>query len=234
MTSLPAHRGFFTSLDRAAQNRLTRLGRLRSYQAGAVIYSQGDPSAHVRVVMGGTVKLTARARGRETLLEIRAPGDLLGEREVLKSPSPTGRAIHHATATTLRETQVVVVSSADFAKFIKSEPSAWPAMAQDLETRLREAESRLSEVSAEGANCRLARAILALSISTRVAGVTRTSLQFTQAELASWIGVSRDTVEHVLRAWRKRGIIETGYRRITVLRLETLMSIAGMRRNPAA
>jgi len=234
MTSLPAPRGFFTSLDRATQNKLTRVGRLRSYEAGEVIYRQGEPSAHVRLLMSGTVKLTARARGRETLLEIRVPGDLLGEREVLKSQSPTGRATHHATATTLRPTRVAVVSSTDFAKFIKSEPSAWPAIAQDLETRLSEAESRISGISAEGANRRLARAILALSMSTAMAEVKRSSLEFSQAELASWIGVSRETVERVMRDWRKRGIIETGYRRITVLRLDTLMSIAGMHRAPVA
>jgi DNA-binding transcriptional regulator LsrR (DeoR family) len=40
------------------------------------------------------------------------------------------------------------------------------------------------------------------------AGVGRTSLQLSQAELASWIGVSRETVERVLRDWRERGIID--------------------------
>ena len=234
MTSLRAHRDFFTSLDPAARNRLTRLGRIRPYLEGAVIYSQNDPSTHVRVLMDGWVKLTARAGRRETLLEIRARGDLLGEREVIKALGSAYRPAHNATATTLRRTQVLVVSGTDFARFIASEPSAWAAMARDLEARLSEAESRLGGITSESANRRLARAILALSMSTPVGGVIRTSIRLSQAELASWIGVSRETVERVVKDWRERGIIETGYRHVTVLQLEELMRIAGRRRAPAA
>jgi CRP-like cAMP-binding protein len=64
------------------------------------------------------------------------------------------------------------------------------------------------------------------------AGVQRTSLRLSQAELASWIGTSRETVERILRDWRNRRIIETGYRSITVLQLGDLMRVAGMRWDP--
>ena len=230
-----AHRDFFSSLDPDAQNRLARLGRIRLYLPGAVIYSQNHPCTHVRVLMEGSVKLTtSHARGRETLLEIRTPGDLLGEREVLKTLSFGVRAMHSATATTLRRTQALVVAGADFARFIGSEPSAWAAMARDLEARQSEAETRLGGITSESTNRRLARSILALSMSTPIAGVTRTSLRLSQAELASWIGVSRETVERIVKDWRERGIIETGYRHVTVLQLDDLMRIAGMRRAPAA
>lgn len=234
MTSFRPHRDFFTNLDPAAQSSLVRLGRLRVYMPGAVIYSQHEPSMHVRVLMEGSVKLTAHAGGRETLLEIRERGDLLGEREVLKSLSAAPQATYKATATALRRTQVLVVTAADFARFIGSEPSAWAAMARDLEARLSEAESRLGGITSASANRRLARAVLALSMNTPVAGVKRTSLELSQAELASWIGVSRETVERIMKDWRQRGIIETGYRKITLLQLADLMRIAGMRRAPAA
>jgi CRP/FNR family transcriptional regulator, cyclic AMP receptor protein len=77
-----------------------------------------------------------------------------------------------------------------------------------------------------------ARALLQLSMRTALPGVERTWLQLSQGELASWIGVSRETVERILGDWRGRGIIETGYRRVVVLRLDDLMRIAGAR--PAA
>jgi DNA-binding XRE family transcriptional regulator len=34
-------------------------------------------------------------------------------------------------------------------------------------------------------------------MSTPVAGVKRTSIRLSQAELASWVGVSRETVERI-------------------------------------
>jgi|ERR1019366_3937216 CRP-like cAMP-binding protein len=229
MTFPRAHRDFFGSLDPASQTRLTRLGRIRPYPVGVVIYSQNDPSTHVRVLLAGSVKMTVHSGGRETLLEIRSAGDLLGEREVLKGPGFTAKAAHGATATALRGTRALVISGGDFTRFMESEPSAWAAMARDLEARLSDAESRLGGITSQAANRRLARALLSLSLSTDLSGVGRTSLQLSQAELASWIGVSRETVERVLRDWRGRGIVDTGYRYITVLGLEDLMRIAGMR-----
>ncbi|WP_432928210.1 helix-turn-helix domain-containing protein [Microbispora sp. CA-135349] len=38
------------------------------------------------------------------------------------------------------------------------------------------------------------------------------TLPLTQAELASLIGSSRETVERILRGWRQRGIVRTAYR----------------------
>jgi CRP-like cAMP-binding protein len=246
-----------------------RLGRSRFYHAGVIIYSQGEVSTAVRVILDGSVKMTARSTsGGETLLEIRTHGDLLGEREVLqalgvinateynrdqgakslpiggRSPKPSpvrdaaADALRHpgaarrATATALRPSQVLIIPGEEFARFLTDEPNTWTAMAQDLETRLSEAELRLRGIASEGANRRLARALLSLSMSTALAGVERTSLRLSQAELASWIGTSRETVERILRDWRNRRIVETGYRTITVLQVGDLMRVAGMRWNP--
>lgn len=251
----PAQRGFLGALAPDSRRKLTRLGRVGSYHPGQVLFSQGDESAHVRVILEGAVKLTALSRSaRETLLEIRSRGDLLGEREVLHSlgtsvsnvnshPAaqaasfPSGSSIgrrepRSATATALWRTQALVVSGDTFAKFMASESGAMAAMVTDLEARLSEAEFRLGGITSESANRRLARALLSLSMSTALPGVERTWLQLSQAELASWIGSSRETVERILGDWRRRGIIETGYRRIIVLQLDDLMRIAGARQPP--
>jgi CRP/FNR family cyclic AMP-dependent transcriptional regulator len=253
---MAAIRGFYGALTWAARTRLGDLGRVRTYAQGEVIYSQGDPSTNVRVILEGSVKLTARPASRETLLEIRASGDLLGEREVLQGlnfpewPPPRragpGRpvaalrgglsagpaATYSATATTLITTKTLVIDGHDFARFLAGEIDAWAAVAQDLHARLTKAEQRLSGFASETANRRLARALLQLSMTTGVPGVakTATALRLSQAELASWIGVSTETVERIVRGWRKRGIVDTGYRYITVLDLDAVMRIAGTRR----
>src|SRR5580692_7766979 len=78
------HRGFYGALTPESRHKLQRLGRVRSYHPGQVIYSRDTPSTHVRILLEGSVKLTATSPGpRETLLEIRTRGDLLGEREAL-------------------------------------------------------------------------------------------------------------------------------------------------------
>src|SRR5580704_816232 len=80
------HRGFYGALTPESRHKLHRLERVRSYHPGQVIYSRDAPNAHVRILLEGSVKLTAISPGsRETLLEIRTRGDLLGEREALYS-----------------------------------------------------------------------------------------------------------------------------------------------------
>lgn len=241
-------RGFLGLLDPECRDKLMALGRIRLYQAGEVIYAQGDSSSHVRVVLDGSVKMTARSgaqAGRETLLEIRIPGDLLGERESLQGlrapgvwtdnsrsdgrSSGSGPA-HSATATTLAHTRAAVISRPVFTRFLLAEPTAWAALARDLDVRLGRAEARLRGNSSEAANRRLARALLSLSTNTVLRSVGQVSLRLSQAELASWIGVSTETVERILRDWRNRQIVETRYRSIILMDLDALMRIAGIRR----
>ncbi|MER6832049.1 helix-turn-helix domain-containing protein [Streptosporangium sp. NPDC000563] len=85
-------------------------------------------------------------------------------------------------------------------------------------------------MASEGANRRLAKALASLIDHNKAmrTGSSEIVLPLTQAELASWIGASRETVERSLRGWRARGIVHTGYRSITVLRPADIMWIAGI------
>ena len=52
-------------------------------------------------------------------------------------------------------------------------------------------------------------------------------MPLTQEELASLAGTSRATVTRALSNWRRRGIIRTGQRDLTITDLGTLRRIAG-------
>ena len=55
----------------------------------------------------------------------------------------------------------------------------------------------------------------------------RMAMTLTQEELASLTGASRATVTRALSNWRRRGIIRTGPRDITITDLGALRKIAG-------
>ena len=52
-------------------------------------------------------------------------------------------------------------------------------------------------------------------------------MPLTQVELASMAGTSRATVTRALSNWRRRGIIRTGQRDLTITDLGVLRKIAG-------
>jgi CRP/FNR family transcriptional regulator, cyclic AMP receptor protein len=47
-----------------------------------------------------------------------------------------------------------------------------------------------------------------------------------QEELGSWVDTSRETVARALHAWRRTGLVRTGWRRITVVDRKGLWNYA--------
>ena len=64
--------------DEAAE--LEAAGRRRRYAAGVTLVHEGDEAGPVIVLLGGRVKVsTLSAAGREAIVAVRGPGDLVGE-----------------------------------------------------------------------------------------------------------------------------------------------------------
>jgi CRP/FNR family transcriptional regulator, cyclic AMP receptor protein len=76
---------------------------------------------------------------------------------------------------------------------------------------------------------RLAGLLLGLAerLGGRAAGVIEIALPLSQDQLASLAGTSRATVARALNDWRKRGLIRTGQRRITLIDVAALRGVAG-------
>src|SRR4029079_12282913 len=71
---------FLARLTAADLSALERVGTVVRYEKGREIFAEGADSDHVVALTAGRVKITSiDADGRESLLAVRAPGDLLGE-----------------------------------------------------------------------------------------------------------------------------------------------------------
>ncbi|MDB5910354.1 MAG: transcriptional regulator [Massilia sp.] len=234
--SWECHAGSFCAgLDQPARERLRELGITREFDSSEILYVQGQPARHVVVVMVGHVKVTRHSTtGRETLLAVRTNGHVLGADEVLQGGGILAR---RTTVEALNDVAGLVIEAHRFVRFLDTEKGAWRAIAQELRNRVVEAELRTAGRSADSAGRRLAKVLLALIpparsfVRVRVEEGARTRSDFglTQAELASLIGSSRETVERTLKQWRVRGLVSTSYRNITILQPEALARIAGVK-----
>jgi CRP-like cAMP-binding protein len=79
-------------LDEAARRTLAAAARVRSLQAGDVVFGEQDPADAFYVVLDGAVELRAQRRGDEGRSRLRTagPGDTFGE-EALSGDEQTGR-----------------------------------------------------------------------------------------------------------------------------------------------
>ena len=118
-----------------------------------------------------------------------------------------------------------------FRQLLDDHPAILRAVTEGLCRRLADAEARVALAPGTAAAHRLARLLYDLERYGELdeeKGGTRIPGDFSQAELASWIGSSLAGVDRALSNWRRRGIISTGRRTIVVHDLEGLARIAGV------
>jgi CRP/FNR family cyclic AMP-dependent transcriptional regulator len=210
---------FFDSLSPSESSAIESRAVRRTYQRGQALFHERGAPDRVLVLQAGFVKLSRLSDdGREVILAIRGPGDLLGEQSAID-----GRP-RSATATALDDVTALVLSGRDFIGLLEREPRISLVVLQMLSNRLREADVGRMELSLQDATARVAARILELSRRFGDGGEPRVDidLPISQEELAGWTGCSRDSVVKALQAMRSLGWIETSRRRITVLDVEAL------------
>lgn len=219
MADRSASSGFLGSLTAEEQRAFVRRGRRRRYRGGAALFREGERSEGVLAVLGGRVKVSYFTdEGREILLSVRGPGELLGELSTIDGEPRS------ATGTALGPVEALVVDAEGFAGFLEEHPRVGVVLLKMLSRRLREATRRRIEYGALDTTGRVAARLVELAGQygeASGAGV-RILLPLTQEELAGWVGASREAVSKALRMLRGRGWIETHRRGITVLDRDAL------------
>jgi CRP/FNR family transcriptional regulator, cyclic AMP receptor protein len=218
--------GFLGRLDPGERAEALRLGRPRRYQRGARMVVQGDLSDTVFLLLEGRVKVTSDTPdGREVVLSVLGPGDLLGEFEAL---DPLDRR-RSAGNVALEPVDCRSIPATELVAFLESHPRLALVVLQEVVRRLRAADRRRSEAASLDTPHRLAQFLVELhDLHGRPAAEgTDIDVPLTQEELASVIAASRDAVVRALGSLRARGLVLTDRRRIVVRDVEGLRRYAG-------
>ncbi len=215
---------FLSQLSADEFRTLDALGRRRRFPRGAVLFHEEDPSAWVGVVLSGRVKASyATPDGKEVVLAVRAPGELVGELSAID-----GRP-RSATATALEAVEVLVIRVEQFRQFLVTHPRAAFLLLQTVTRKLRDADRKRIEFTAHDTVGRVAQRLVELAerFGTESGLGVRIDLSITQEELAGWTASSREAASKALSVLRSRGWIETHRRGITILDLEGLRRRVG-------
>jgi CRP/FNR family cyclic AMP-dependent transcriptional regulator len=209
--------GFWPLLSDDERTVLADLGRTTVYPPGTVMCVEGDPNTHVFVLVDGWVKIVGvTSDGHELTLALRGRGDTVGE----VAGETTG--YRSATVQAVGTVRALIVPYERFSSFLDAHDGADRAYRRMVTRRWNDAESMLRARSVTSGAQRLAGLLLELADSE-----LQTAMTLTQEELASLTGASRATVTRALSNWRRRGIIRTGQRDITITDPEALRKIAG-------
>ena len=204
---------FLDALSPRDREALLAAGARRRYRRGDVLHREHDDPGGALVLLEGHVTAsTADAEGREVILGMAGPGDLVGELSALRG---TPRS---ATVTAREDVVAVAIAAADFRRFLERTPGAAVFVLDTVIERLQVADAHRLELASLDVVARVARRLLELSERIGEAGAGGSvEVAVTQEELAAFAGASREAVSKALQVLRTLGCVETHRRRIAVL-----------------
>lgn len=200
---------------------LASRGRVRRFNAGTTIFHEGDPGDALYVVVDGRVRISRiSGSGTEATLAMVGAGDCFGDLALFD-----GRP-RSATATAASATRTFVVSRDDFVAWVRERPAASLALLETLSLRLRRTDEVVTDLVFLDLPHRLAKHLLTMAAHIDTPAGRKPRLQVTQGELASMLGVSRESVNKQLNQFSRDGWITLSRGAVTIDNADALRTFA--------
>lgn len=209
----------FSSLDPEAAAALRTSMTPITVHKGQQLFHEGDPGERMFIITEGKMKLGHTAPdGRESLLAILGPNELLGELSLF-DPGP-----RTATATALTEVQLLALHHTALRPWLAGRPEVAEALLQALAQRLRRTNDQMADLVFSDVPGRVAKTLLELSdkFGQEFPDGTHVTHDMTQEELAQLVGASRETVNKALAEFAGRGWVRLESRSVVIVDAERL------------
>ncbi|ALO11334.1 cyclic nucleotide-binding domain protein [Streptomyces venezuelae] len=210
--------------DESQFRELESLGTPVTFQAGQTIFAEGHPSHTVLLLKEGHVIVSKAGDGSETLLATRGPGVVLGDEGVLMSE------VRSATIRALTDVSGVDISADKLIRFI-NEKHLWPGMYRSSVMRRRESDEERTILARHSVKVRLARWLVTVAekMGEQTGDNWLIDVAFSQQDIASRIGSSREGVATALRHLREEGLVSTGRQTLTLHDIHALRATAQLK-----
>ncbi len=188
----------------------------RTFGKGVFIFHKDSPGQTLYLIESGRVRIFVLSEsGQEISLNMYGPGEVIGELGFLDGKPRSASAV--ATEPTI----AYALRREDFFQRLEAHPRLAMSLLELLAARVRYTTVYAESLAFLDVNGRVATRLLELGDrfgvqSARGSGL-ELDLALTQAELASWVASSRETVNKILSTFRDQGLIEMVGQKITIL-----------------
>jgi len=213
----------FADLPSVDVNAIADMASMRWFDRGEYLYRQGAAAKYFYVVFDGAVKVSrVMPGGKAIVIDFRGAGQVVGGSSLVAAEE------HADDARAVEDVLVATIPLPPAAELLGSRPGAALSLARHLATRLAASQARVAAMSTQRVHQRLGEALLELSrsLGAAVDDVTVINARVTQAELADWIGTTRETASTLLNGLRRAGLIDIEARRIQLRDLPALEAYA--------
>ncbi len=208
-----------TELQDETWAAMLALGERRCVDRGAVLFRAGDAANNLFIIISGRVKVILYSQNGEEAL-----GTVLGAGEILGAASLLDDRPRGITATADERTEVLLMPRDLLEHLIATSPAAALDIYRMLIRQLRRSHAFIQDTIFLDVAGRVAKKLLELAdaYGEEIDDGLVIDLPLTQLELATMVGVTRETVNKHLGAYRARGIIDVRDHRIVIRKPDAL------------
>ncbi len=203
--------------------RLRASAEVDDFEAGALVFTPDPRPERVYLLESGRIRIFRRdPDGSETTFGYVLPGEVFGELPGF------GDYPRESYAEAVERSRVWRLPVPLFRELVSAHPEVTVEIARQMGDRLKRIESRVENLVFRDARSRVAAMLLELArtFGRREDGRIRLELPLTQAELATLVGATRQTVNECLGELARMGLVRRAGRSLELLDRAALERVA--------
>lgn len=195
-------------------------GKTRSFANKQIIYVENDDPLFLYHVKKGQVKTYKRAKdGRELSSTLYKDGDFFGYESLCKASNYTDNAA------TLSDSEISLISKADFMEFLLNHQEIANAFIDMLSGSVQEKEEQMLRLAYFSVRKRVADALVQVASKFGEPNMDACTLKISRDDLAALVGTASETVSRMLADFKDEKLIEKNGNAIRVLSIEKLRNV---------
>ncbi len=210
----------FSTLSIEELQKVVNLIYRRSYIKGELIVIEGSNLDSLIIINSGQVKAYRDTQdGKEQILYVFSEGDFFGEKNLIINQAAT----YNVEA--LEETNICAIRKEDFQKLLTEHPSIGLKIMEELCNRLDRLEKTIEGMGSKDVEARLGMVLLefARKHGKESGEGILVELPLSREGIASYIGLTRETVSRKMTLLQNQGIIEmVGNKKVLIKNIKLL------------
>jgi CRP/FNR family transcriptional regulator, cyclic AMP receptor protein len=195
----------FSVLSDEDAQAIIQLGCVVQHPAKQIVFQVGEEGDHLLILLEGRVKVSlTSADGKEAILSILEPGDVMGEMALFDGDTRS------ATVTAMDACTMLGLWRRDFLPYLERNSHVALKLLAGLSQRLRATNDLVGNLSFLNLPARLARILINLGqqYGKLTSSGIAIGLKLSQEELGNLVGVSRESVNRQIRLWVEASVLD--------------------------
>lgn len=195
-------------------------GKIRPFAQKQIIYVEDEEPSYLYFVAKGQVKTYKRVKdGRELSSTLYSEGDFFGYESICSS------APYTENAATLIDTELILITKADFLEYLLNHQEIANAFIGMLSGSVQQREEQMLRLAYFSVRKRVAEALIQVAVKFGEPGSDTCILKISRDDLASLVGTASETISRMLADFKEEKLIDKNGNAIQILSIEKLRKV---------